>query len=268
MRKAPTALVFLALAAPMLSGCNSVVGRALGFRSHTIEKQVRDGKEYAEQQLALGKQALDSGQYAAAIEAFRNARMFPEQAGEAYNGLAIAYLQLDRPDLAERFFKQAVLEFPTDKRFQANLNRFYQSAPEFAARTTREAVPELASLAPQQSGPVRIMGAAGQPSAVTAQSATGQMVRISANEVMIGSPIIPSAAPDGRRRSATAMAMTTRQPVRRLNPQYPVRVSFRMPSSQAAATGYPLRIGLAASSSPVKVTSTSSATRAIQSTNR
>lgn len=250
MRKAPTALVMLALASPLLSGCNSFVGRALGFNSHNPAPELRDGKDYAQQQLALGKGALDAGQYGLAIESFRNARLFTDTAADAYNGMAIAYLQLDRPDLAERFFKQAILEHPTDQRYQANLDRFYKAMPEMAVRTTREDAPALASLAPdQQRGAVQVLVAAGGHSIVTAQSATGRMIRVSANSVAIGTPVTPE-----RRRSS--VALTTGQPERRRNPQYPARISLDVAPSPAG-TGYPVRIGLAAVSSSVKTTSTS-----------
>jgi len=258
MRKAPTALVMLALASPLLSGCNTFVGRALGFQNHKPGAELRDGKEYAEQQLAVGKGALDTGQYALAIESFRNARLFTDTAADAYNGMAIAYLQLDRPDLAERFFKQAILAHPTDQRFQANLDRFYKTIPEMAIRTTREHAPSLASLAPPQqpaaNSAVRVLAAAGDHSVVTAQSATGRMTRVSVNSVVIGTAAAPAVAPE-RRRSAVALA--SGQPERRRNPQYPARIPLAE-APAPAGTGYPVRIGLAAASTSVKATSAGS----------
>ena len=255
MRKAPAIFVILALASPLLGGCKSLFGQATAFRSTESGMQQRDSAGYAQSQMALGKDGLDTGQYALAIVGFRNARIFPEQAAGAYNGLAIAYLQLDRPDLAERFFKQAIAEAPGDKRYQANLARFYQAVPEVAVRTTRDAAPVLASLAAerQASAPraMQFMTPAGERAAVTVQVATGKLVRLSANHLMIGGSTPRTPALDGRRRSPTAVTEAPRQPVRRVNPQYPQRLAIPAPAPAQATAGssYPVRIVIAASAS-------------------
>ncbi len=227
--------------------------------------QQRDNADYAESQMALGKEGLDTGQYALAIVGFRNARIFPEQAAGAYNGLAIAYLQLDRPDLAERFFKQAIAEAPGDKRYQTNLARFYHSVPEVAVRTTRDEAPALPSLAlnQQDSAPraIQLMARAGEHRAVTVQSATGRLVRLSASQLMIGGRA-PGAPPlDARRRSPTAATIAARLPIRRVNPQYPNRFAIAAPAPAQAAAGssYPVRVGFSAASSPVTLTLTNAA---------
>ena len=262
MRKSPVMFVILAMASPLLGGCQSLFGHSAAVRTTDPGMQQRDSDDYAESQMALGKEGLDTGQYALAIVGFRNARIFPEQAAGAYNGLAIAYLRLDRPDLAERFFKQAIVEAPGDKRYQANLARFYQAVPDVAVRNTRDEGPAQASLAPEQqaSAPreIRLMARAGEHRAVTVQGATGQLIRISANQLMIGGRA-PGAPPlDARRRSPTAATVAARQPLRRVNPQYPNRFAIVAPAPAQATAGsnYPVRIGFAAGASPVTPTRT------------
>ena len=78
MRKAPATIVILALLTPVLGGCQSFIGRALGLSSHKAEeRQAAKETDYAEAQMALGRTGLDAGQYGQAIVAFRNARPFP-----------------------------------------------------------------------------------------------------------------------------------------------------------------------------------------------
>ena len=254
MHKSPVIFVILALASPLLGGCQSLFGHSTAVRSPDSGIQQRDSADYAQSQMALGKEGLDTGQYALAIVGFRNARIFPEQAAGAYNGLAIAYLQLDRPDLAERFFKQAIAEAPGDKRYQANLARFYQAIPEVAVRVTRDEAATLASLAynQQASAPraIQLVARAGEHRAVTVQAATGQLIRVSANHLMIGGGTPGAPSLDARRRSPTAATVAVQKPVRRVNPQYPNRFSFAapVPAQATAGSSYPVRIGFAADS--------------------
>ncbi len=256
MRKAPAILVILAVASPMLGGCKSLFGQPTAIRSSESGMQQRDSAGYAEAQMALGKESLDSGQYGLAIIAFRNARVFPDHAAGAYNGLAVAYLQLDRPDLAERFFKQAVAEAPGNKRFQANLALFYKAVPEVAVRTTRDEAPALPSLALNEpaSAPraVQLMARAGEHRAVTVQAATGHLVRVSANQLLIGGSTLRAPSFDGRRRSPNVATMAARQPVRRVNPQYPKRFAIAAPGPTQATAGssYPVRVRFTAASLP------------------
>src|SRR5207248_1274431 len=102
-------------------------------------------RSFSEEQLAIGKQRLDQGHYGLAIQAFSNAQLSPEQSAAAYNGMAIAYLQLGRPDLAEHFFRQAIAGDPSCQRYQVNLSRFYTSVAEDEVRKASPEAPELAS---------------------------------------------------------------------------------------------------------------------------
>ena len=118
--KRPLILV-LALATPLLGGCQSLFGSKLSIRPAGSMVPEGEAAGYAAVQVEIGRKALGDGQLGAAIAAFRNARLYPDQAAEATNGLAVAYSQLGRPDLAERYFREAVALAPRDRRFQANL---------------------------------------------------------------------------------------------------------------------------------------------------
>jgi tetratricopeptide (TPR) repeat protein len=251
MQRTSKALVLLALAAPLLGGCQALFGKSYDASNVRVAPGIGDLAEYGETQLAIGRDALDSGDYGLAIVAFRNAKQAPDQIAAAHNGMAIAYLQLGRPDLAERFFKLAIAGAPGDKRFQANLTRFYGSVPEVAIRTVRESEAELASaatlqapalaLAPQSATIVASSG----PSVITAQRPLDRMVRVSSSEVAIRTASALTADPRRRARSAVAGAAPQG---RRLNPAYPVKLSFAA-SAAPASPGYPVRIGFAAAES-------------------
>lgn len=77
--------------------------------------------------LELGRTALKAGAPGTAIYHFERAVLDPQQAPEAYNGMGVAYAQLGREDLAERFFNAALMLRPNDERIARNLDRLYNS---------------------------------------------------------------------------------------------------------------------------------------------
>lgn len=118
-----------------ISGCQ-------GFPMHfgmqkNVEAAAPDMSSYFAQRLNDGRRHLGADRPGAAVDAFRQASYHPDFAGEAYNGMAIAYDRLGRYDLAERFFTQAVQAAPEDERFARNAARFDTS---MLART-RSATP-------------------------------------------------------------------------------------------------------------------------------
>lgn len=203
---------------PLLAGC------ALFHPSSRADFNVRvpeqlSGEQYGAQQMALGRQMLDESQYGQAIIAFRNAQRLPEHAAEAHNGLGIAYGQIGRFDLAERYFRLATTEAPSDARYQANLNRFYRSVPAVAVKSDRSS--QMAS-APQPSQVVTYRTA---NAIVRIELPAPRTVKVSSNEVRI-----QTAAPmDVRRRaprSQMSLAMPAAKPVLRRNSAYPVQVDL------------------------------------------
>ncbi|MDR7102641.1 tetratricopeptide repeat protein [Croceicoccus sp. BE223] len=109
----------LMLAATSLSGCQ-VFG---GGKEASLSAQDFDMSEYFERRLATGRAELKAGRPTQAVVAFRQASYDPRYAGEAYNGMAIAYAQIGRDDLAASFFARAVAAAPEDERFARNLAR-------------------------------------------------------------------------------------------------------------------------------------------------
>ena len=106
MRKVVASVMLVAVAAPLLGGCSSWLGRSHAAHSQPAAKAAPMSPHEAA--LMAGKDALRQGQYAAAITDFRIARLDPALEAESLNGLAIAYSNIGRPDLSERYFRQAV----------------------------------------------------------------------------------------------------------------------------------------------------------------
>lgn len=225
MRKAGMTLVLVAALAPMLGGC--ALGRMLGFRGHGGPAQSASVQSWPEEQLAIGKQRLDQGDYAAAIQAFGNAQLFPEQAPEAHNGLAIAWLQLGRADLAERYFKQAVAGAPSDQRYQANLLRFYGSVAEADVRKTVVEAPLRARAALEDMQLPELV----PPAPVRVQARGPQMTRISVREVAISGP--PTVAPAPYRARART-ALSVRRKAQRLALRRPETIGIASDSAVAS----------------------------------
>ncbi len=97
-----------------------------------------DMTSYFAQRIQDGRRHLHAQRPGAAITAFRQASYHPDFAGDAYNGMAIAYDRLGRYDLAERFFMQAVEVSPADERYARNAARFGNTM--LARREVNEAV--------------------------------------------------------------------------------------------------------------------------------
>ncbi|MXO86010.1 hypothetical protein GRI38_08180 [Altererythrobacter aurantiacus] len=108
-----------------LSGCQSF-SAAFNFGGRD-EPRRASANIFGPADLAAGKAALRDGHVGNAIPAFQKAALNPATAGEAYNGLGIAYAKLGRANLAERHFAKAVTLAPGDTRFSANLARLYTS---------------------------------------------------------------------------------------------------------------------------------------------
>ncbi len=235
------------VALPLLGGCQTAPSGSAAVRGNAaMLAQAEAG--YAAAQIAAGRKALDDGQLAAAVAAFRNARQYPDQAADASNGLAVAYAQLGRGDLAERYFRQAIALAPGERRFQVNLMRFYQANPVEVAVTASPQPVLSAAPVPQLSGAVRVLPRGDMASTLTVSRPAARLVRISAGEVRLAgsepSPVAPKAA---------AVAI-----VRQAGAGYPVRVAIaprevfvgRAASSVptgAPAKDYPVRVELKAS---------------------
>lgn len=174
-------LVALAMAT---AGCQAFP--IFGSRSPEV-RAAPDMSSYFAQRLADGRRHLEAQRPGAAVTAFRQASYHPDYAGEAFNGMAIAYDRLGRYDLAERFFAQAMAAAPEDARFARNAARFETA---MLARRATEADTQLAQSAPVDIATPTAGQLARAATAVEANLAPmpeGRMQRISASEVHIAS---------------------------------------------------------------------------------
>ncbi len=178
----------------------------------------------AAEQLHQGRKALDERNYVAAVTAFRSVRSSPEHAAEASNGLGVAYAGIGRSDLAERYFRDAMMLAPHDRRFRQNLARVQAEIAEKGTRMAR----------------VDAAGASDRAALPLAQGAA-RLVRVSPLEVNVRAP---NASADGQRRRAANPPVTlavTSDGGRRRNPGYPGAVQIASPGAKPGS-GYPVRI--------------------------
>jgi Flp pilus assembly protein TadD len=208
MRTKTLPLIALALAAVPLGGCKMLFGSSDRVAANKALEQRAEPREMARTELAKGREALDKGNWAEAVMAFREARRVPEFAPAAHNGMGVAYAQLGRADLAERFFLLAIAEAPEDRRFSANLARLYA----FNAK----AQPEVTGLAqaPVAASPASL----NQASAVRVERPQARLVRTAQGELRLQPAVQPrdesrmAAAPQDK--AARAGLTFTRRPTR------------------------------------------------------
>lgn len=243
MRARTSLVMALAATTPLLAGCGSIFGgHHPSARAEQWMRYAPEPEGYAAAQLAQGRQAIQDGQFGQAIVVLRNAQRFPETAAAAANGLGVAYAQLGRSDVAERYFQLAVSQAPDDRRYAANLDRLhYQLA---AQRTVSIDRPALAAQAGSRSEQVIAAYPGTRVRAgLRVEAPAAKMNRVSDTEVRLagGEP----RDPDGPRRATTAHIVASgTQPERRRNPAYPIRVELA-PAAMADAAekqGYPVRI--------------------------
>lgn len=151
-----TKMIFaVALAATMLTGCQSIFGQ----RARLEVRPAGQEQTAAAAAIALeeGRQALIRGEVGTAIVALRKAQMDPATTAPALNALGAAYAMLGRGDLAEHYFNEAIAADPNEPKYAANLARYYRSREAALAKasitptpivasTTEESTPDLAAL--------------------------------------------------------------------------------------------------------------------------
>lgn len=199
MRKPTLSLLLLAVAAVPLGGCSLPFGKSNEFAASKSPAKQQKAEDFAEARLGAGRAALDRGHWAEAITAFRDAQRLPALAPSAHNGMAVAYAELGRPDLAERYFLLAIAAAPEDRRFAANLSRLYaqnaKPAPVLAAAA--EAIPALAE--PR-------FALTGANTSVRVERPAGRLVRTARGEMRL------QTAPEGKVESQMASASPPEAP--------------------------------------------------------
>lgn len=125
-------IIPIAILALSLGACQALSFGSRGLNKNPAQASTEniDISDYFTGRLNAGKSLLDRHQYGAALVAFKQARYDSRIAGDAYNGMAIAYSHLGRADLAERFFLKAVSFQPENKKFAHNLQLYYDRSVE------------------------------------------------------------------------------------------------------------------------------------------
>lgn len=227
MTKIKGAALMLALLAT--AGCQSFPFNFAG--NDQPAAATPDLSSYFAQRLHDGRRHLSAQRPGAAITAFRQASYHQDYAGEAYNGMAIAYDQIGRYDLAERFFAQAMQAAPEDERFARNSARF--EATMLARREAASGV-ELAAAAnalPEPESDSNFTRIAQALDAEVGTPAQGRLQRLSTGEVLIAdrqdwtSRVVaavderPAVLHIGNRREGNAVMAEGA-------PEYPVRMAL------------------------------------------
>lgn len=178
--------LILPLALITTTGCQGFAGR-LGLQERAAP-EAPDMTSYFAQLIEDGRRHLEAQRPTAAITSFRQASYHANYAGEAFNGMAIAYDRIGRYDLAERFFAQAVESAPEDARFARNAARF--EAIMFARQSTAAGAQLAAEGGQASPTPVSEENFASAAIALDTELAPvpeGRMQRVSSREVVIAS---------------------------------------------------------------------------------
>lgn len=222
MRHFPAkAVVLIALTIP-LGACNSFLGihfarhapRAAPMPEAAPAALAAAAAVRAESATSVGRRQLGSGQTGIAIESFQRALASGESIAPAVNGLGVAYARLERFDLAQRYFEQAMASDPTNPQYAENLTRLIRS-PVFAMRRDGDIVRVALQAA--------VISEVRAQSARTADAApaAGKLQRVSRGEVRIATAA-PQSAPmargqtpiDKRRQPLIRVAIARAEPSR------------------------------------------------------
>lgn len=179
-----------------LAGCGSFPGaRLFAHHEHKSTRPVMlaDKQVVGTPSTDAGRAALDSGMPGEAIEKFQKALASGEPLAPALNGLAVAYARIERFDLAERFFREAISVDPVESRYQTNLAVLINS-PALAQRRAE-------ILAAPAAAPAVESAAASAP---VAASPGGGLQRVSRYEVRIVTGTASFPAPIVAKQLATA----------------------------------------------------------------
>ena len=242
MRKV-TFAILLASSSMMLGGCQQL-GSMFASRPASTQTASLDMSSYFAERLETGRRELLAHRPSQAVTAFRQASYDPATAAEAYNGMAIAYAQMGREDLARRFFMAALQANPGDERFVRNLARLDNGRP-----TTGPVNAFAATETPATELPPTVAATAPAP-APAAPAASTPVTRLSNREVSLARPVADTRRPaevhistmPTRTASLSSRVTVEGAPPRGRVPAYPVRVVLA--DAPARQPQYPVRIEL------------------------
>jgi len=213
MRGAAAAAVALATGSMMLGGCQSFLGSKLfAVRPAKVNLAAVDMSDYFQELVDTGKADLMHGRISDAIVAFRQASYDPKHAGDAFNGMGVAYAELGRADLARRYFAQALAADPSDPRFARNLARLDLASEPALAEAAPAQGPQQAE-APAIAAVAAVIPASGfvaaaEPApAIRIEQSAPVLERVSAKEVRIAAlQVVPVSRPAEVRLSTYRLA--------------------------------------------------------------
>lgn len=217
--KATVKVLVCGVAALSLGGCQSFwadLGLAKRSVSDASVAQTTDNSR-----LERGREALAAGAPGNAIYHFERAVLDPDAAPDAYNGMGVAYAQLGREDLAERFFNAALMLRPSDPRYARNLARLNVSDIGTSARALARRESEAETMLAQAEADAFAQGLVAPPEEVIEQR---------------GSITIDRRRTSARRTSAQEVVLAGADPLTINAPQLPVE---RVPSRVTITLGAP-----------------------------
>lgn len=249
MRRKLIAIGLLALVMPGLGGC-ALLGLNKEPRIQAAGTIPVGADAFV--QFEAGRASLEHGLYASAIAEFSSARGEPSLLAPSLNGMAVAYANLGRLDLAQRYFRQAIAAAPEDERFTANLARLERTmrrvtdqheAPIYAARDLVQPMTVLDRGMTTSANPA--------PARVVVTRPETHLARINQAEVQLSTGVTMVAGDGAGNR---VMIEDGQSPASvRAGAAYPIRISLaevgsassRVTRGPASPRSYPIRISLA-----------------------
>lgn len=233
-----TRLLLCSVALIGTSGCQLFAGP-----NATVASSAQRSGEFFADQLDAGRAHLAAGRTALAIDSFRIAARDPQLAAKALNGLGISYDQLQRPDLARRYFTSALAAAPDDDQITRNMARFevrqatlalqlsqrnaaMASARDFLDRHPLDQSADVAAAPADLAVPAPTLRRTREVQLVSSSAG----VRLQAGA---SSPVDPAG-------KAAMVMVAPRLPAS----EYPVRVEIARGAARPAASAYPVRIAL------------------------
>lgn len=178
-----TVLLLSALALAGATGCTGLHKAQLEIRPLSPRQ---GGVQSAG--IAAGHALFQRGEYALAMDAYRQVLRHDPGNADAYNGLAISYAAMGRYDIADRFFQLAMSFAPADTKVRRNFARCLEQQgrhDESRALLASLATPGTLAAAPPRATLAQIAARPVQAAQSNSAAAPAYLVRQSLGEVRL-----------------------------------------------------------------------------------
>lgn len=204
-----------------------------------VSASARPSDDYFTQQMEAGRTHLAAGRTTLAIDSFRIAARDPQLTAKALNGLAISYDQLQRPDLARRYFTSALAAAPDDEQITRNMARFEVRQAALALQHSQRNAAMASAREFLDKHPLdQVAAGAAVPAA---QVAPAQTIRRRQEVQLVSSSAgVRLQSGTDQNTQSTGVMVAQRAPAS----QYPVRVEIARGTAQPTTADYPIRIAL------------------------